>query len=100
MKTGFLRPEQCCLYVVDPQEKLMAHIHEADRVSYNIGLMIHLAKTLDFPILANTQYKNGIGPIVPELAELLEGVPCPDKVTFCGLVMAGFRRKSSPFLRL
>jgi nicotinamidase-related amidase len=85
MKTEFLRPEQCCLYIVDPQEKLMAHIHEAERVSRNIGLMINLAKTLKFPILANTQYKKGIGPIVPEIAELLEGVPCPDKVTFCGL---------------
>ncbi len=85
MKPAFLRSDQCCLYVVDPQEKLMAHIHEADRVSRNIGLMIQLAKTLDFPILANTQYKKGIGPIVPEIAELLEGVPCPDKVSFCGL---------------
>ena len=63
----------------------MAHIHEADRVSRNIALMINLAKTMDFPILANTQYKKGIGPIVPELAELLQDVPCPDKVTFCGL---------------
>ena len=85
MKPRFLKSEQCCLYIVDPQEKLMAHIHEADRVSRNIGLMINLAKTMDFPILANTQYKKGIGPIVPELAELLADVPCPDKMTFCGL---------------
>jgi len=84
MKPSFLRPSQCCLYVVDPQEKLMAHIHEADRVSRNIALMIHLAKILEFPVLANTQYKKGIGPIVPELAELLEGVACPDKITFNG----------------
>jgi len=93
MKTEFLRPEQCCLYVVDPQEKLMVHIHEADRVSRNIGLMIHLAKTLDFPILANTQYKKGIGPVVPELAALLEGVPCPDKITFCGLSDSGVQKE-------
>ena len=67
----------------------MAHIHEAERVSRNIGLMINLAKTLEFPMLANTQYKKGIGPIVPEIAELLEDVPCPDKVTFCGLSDSG-----------
>ena len=89
MKTTFLRPEQCCLYIVDPQEKLMAHIHEADRVSHNIALMINLAKTLGFPILANTQYKKGIGPIVPELAGLLEDIPCPDKITFCGFSDGG-----------
>lgn len=91
MRPEFLRPEQCCLYVVDPQEKLMAHIHEAGRVTKNIGLMIHLARTLGFPVLANTQYKKGIGPIVPELAGLLEGFPCPDKMTFCGLSDSGVK---------
>lgn len=85
MKPSFLRPAQCCLYIIDPQEKLMAQIHEADRVSRNIALMVHLARVLDFPVVANTQYKKGIGPIVPEIAELLEGVPCPDKITFNGL---------------
>ena len=85
MKPEFLRSDQCCLYVVDPQEKLMAHIHEAGRVTRNISLMIHLARTFEFPVFANTQYKKGIGPIVPELAELLEGVPCPDKICFNGL---------------
>lgn len=89
MKTKFLQPEQCCLYIVDPQEKLMAHIHEADRVTRNISLMVHLARTFKIPILANTQYKKGIGPIVPEIAELLEDVPCPDKITFCGLSDSG-----------
>lgn len=85
MKPVFLRPEQCCLYVVDPQERLMAHIHGADRVVKNIGLMIRLARVLEMPIVANTQYRKGIGPIVPELAELLQDVPCPDKVEFNGL---------------
>lgn len=84
-KISFLRPEECCLYVVDPQERLMAHIHEAERVIKNIRLMIHLANTFSIPILANTQYKKGIGSIVPELAELLSDVPCPDKVEFNGL---------------
>ncbi|GAB4333551.1 MAG: hydrolase [Desulfobulbaceae bacterium] len=93
MKTPFLRPEQCCLYIVDPQEKLMAHIHEADRVSRTIALMIRLARVMGIPILANTQYRKGIGPIVPELAELLEDVPCPDKLTFCGLSDPGVRKE-------
>lgn len=93
MKTSFLRPEQCCLYVVDPQEKLMAHIHEAGRVSRTICLMINLATIMDFPILANTQYAKGIGPIVPEIAALLQGVPCPDKVTFCGLGDSGVQKE-------
>lgn len=63
----------------------MAQIYEAKKVEANISLMIHLAKTLKIPIIANTQYKKGIGPIVSELAKLLEGVDCPDKITFNGL---------------
>jgi len=92
MKPEFLRPEQCCLYVIDPQEKLMAHIHEADRVSRTIGLMVNLAKVLGLSVLANTQYRKGIGPIVPELSVMLEDVPCPDKVTFCGLKDSNVRK--------
>lgn len=93
MSPLFLRREQCCLYVIDPQEKLMVHIHEAERVERNIALMIRLARTLEMPILANTQYRKGIGPLVPAVAELLAGLPCPDKVTFNGLADPGVQRE-------
>ena len=63
----------------------MAHIHGADTVAKNISLMIRLAEVLDMELLANTQYKKGVGPLVPELAELLEDVPCPDKTEFNAL---------------
>ncbi len=84
-KLQFITPKQCCLYIVDPQERLMAHIHGVEGVKKNITLMIHCAQVLDIPIIANTQYKKGIGPIVAEIAELLEGVSCPDKTEFNGL---------------
>ena len=77
MKPAFLRREQCCLYVIDPQEKLMAHIYETDRVVRNITLMIHLARTLEMPILVNTQYRKGIGPLVPAIAERMPRVANP-----------------------
>lgn len=93
MKPEFLRAAQCCLYIVDPQEKLMAHIHEAERVTRNIVLMIHLARTMNLPMLANTQYKKGIGTIIPQLAELLADVSCPDKVCFNGLADANVKKE-------
>ena len=83
--TGLLTPQRCCLVLVDPQERLMAAIYEADRVISNSVLLIHCAKTLAIPILATTQYKKGLGPFVPELDELLTDVPCTDKVEFNGL---------------
>jgi nicotinamidase-related amidase len=93
MKPAFLRREQCCLYVIDPQEKLMAHIHEAERVVRNTCLVIRLAQTLGMPILVNTQYKKGIGPLVPAIADLLAGLPCPDKVCFNGLADPGVQHE-------
>ena len=86
-----LLPEHCCLYVIDIQERLMAQIHEAERVVKNSSLMIQLARTFSLPIIANTQYKKGIGPIVPELVDLLADVPCPDKVEFNGLANSEVR---------
>lgn len=95
MNPEFLHSDQCCLYVIDPQEKLMAHIHEADRVVRAVSLLIALARTLRLPILANTQYRKGIGPIVPELAAQLTDVPCPDKVCFNGLADPAVQRAVS-----
>lgn len=93
MNTGTpLRPQECCLLVIDPQERLMAHIHEAARVSRNIGLMLHLAAAMSIPVLACTQYKKGIGPFVPELAELLADKPCIDKTEFNALANPGMKR--------
>jgi nicotinamidase-related amidase len=85
MGGSLLRPEQCCLHVIDPQQSLMAHIYEADRVVANISRLIQCARILNMPILANTQYKKGLGPYVPELEEMMAGVPCPDKTEFNAL---------------
>jgi len=79
-----LIPQRCCLMIVDPQERLMAAIYEAERVVRNACLLIHCAKTLEIPILATTQYKKGLGPYVPELEELVADVPCFDKIEFNG----------------
>lgn len=63
----------------------MAQIHEAERVVHRTALLLHCARTLDIPVIACTQYVKGIGPIVPQLAALLAGVPCVDKLDFNGL---------------
>lgn len=82
---NWLVPERCCLLVIDPQERLMAHIHNADRVAKNISLMIRLARVFSLPKVACTQYKKGIGPFVPEVDELLEGTISIDKLEFNAL---------------
>lgn len=84
-KNTLLHPENCCLHLVDLQKSLMAHIHEAERVIATAKLMLQFARVMKMPVLANTQYKKGLGLYVPEMELLMEGIPRPDKVEFNAL---------------
>ena len=77
-----LHVKNCYLHIIDPQERLMAQIHESERVAVTIERMVHCAKILELPIIANTQYKKGLGPYVSPLEELVTEVPRPDKIEF------------------
>ncbi len=94
-----LNPRRCCLMVIDPQERLMKAIHKADKVVKNTTLMIHCCRTFGIPILATTQYLKGLGPFVPEIADLLSDVPAIDKVEFNAFAnpkIRGFLKGLSP----
>lgn len=80
-----LKPENCYLHIIDPQERLMNNIHEAQGVTDTIKKMVYCARILDLPIIANTQYKRGLGEYVPELEALMADVPRPDKTEFNAL---------------
>ena len=77
-----LQPEECVLAVVDIQEKLLPPIFNKETLVRNSKLLIHLAKLLNLPILATTQYSRGLGATVPEIASLLDGVAVYDKLEF------------------
>lgn len=90
-RSALLKPENCCLHIIDLQKSLMARIHEAERVVATAGLMLQFARVVKMPILANTQYKKGLGLYVPEMEALMEGIPRPDKVEFNALANAETR---------
>lgn len=79
-----LKPEECCLHVVDPQVSLMKEIHEQSRVTRVIQLMIDCARVLQIPTVASTQYMKGLGPYVEPLEETVKKyhIPRSDKVEF------------------
>src|SRR5690348_4327789 len=77
-----LQPEECTLVVVDIQEKLLPPIFNKKELVRNSKLLIQLAKLLNLPILATTQYSRGLGETVSEIAPLLDGVPVYDKLEF------------------
>lgn len=85
MKQKLLSPEKMCLHVVDVQKSLMARIYEADRVAGQTAFMIRCAKILGIPILANTQYRKGLGEYVDNVAEALGAINQIDKVEFSGV---------------
>ncbi len=85
MRAGLLQPENVCLQVIDVQESLMAGVTAAERVTTRIVRMVRCATHLGIPIIANTQYRKGLGPTVPAVAAVLAGVPQYDKLTFNAL---------------
>jgi len=77
-----LDAEQCALVVVDIQEKLLPPIFNKESLVKNSQLLIRLAKILDLPIMATTQYSKGLGSTVPEITSLLADVGAIDKMEF------------------
>jgi hypothetical protein len=63
------------LLIVDMQQKLLPLIPVAARTINNCRRLIVGAGVLSVPIFATEQYPKGLGGTVPELAELLSGVP-------------------------
>ncbi|MEW6220371.1 MAG: hydrolase [Thermodesulfobacteriota bacterium] len=82
MDLEFLTPARCAFLVVDIQERLMAVIHEQERVAKNAVLLIRAAKALEIPIVPTTQYAKGIGPLVPPVAAELRDLTVTDKTEF------------------
>ncbi len=73
---------QCVLAVIDIQEKLLPAIANREELVRNSRVLIRLAEVLNIPVLLTTQYVRGLGPTVPEIAELLPDVLPIDKMEF------------------
>ena len=82
MQKRLMHPENVCLQIIDVQQSLMSKIKEADKVVDNIGLLINCAKIFGMSIVANTQYKKGLGPYVADVESLLENISHIDKTEF------------------
>jgi nicotinamidase-related amidase len=74
--------DQCALVVVDIQQKLLPPIFNKDELVKNSQLLIRAASILKLPVLVTTQYAEGLGPTVPEIASLLAGALPIDKLQF------------------
>ena len=93
--------DQCTLVVVDIQQKLLPPIFNKDDLIKNSQLLIRAAKILEIPLVVTTQYCQGLGPVVPEIASLLGNAQPIDKLQFGCFASNEFRStlKSLPGIR-
>ena len=77
-----LQVEKCALVVIDIQQKLLPPIFNKEQLIRNTSLLVRLAKILKMPTLLTTQYAKGLGPTVPEISSLMDGVEAIDKLEF------------------
>lgn len=82
MKKRLLSPKNVCLQIIDVQQSLMSKIAGTDRVVSTVLLMIRCAEILGVPIVANTQYKKGLGPYVASIDALVADLVQIDKTEF------------------
>jgi len=77
-----IHPRSSALIVIDLQEKLVPAIDGIEGILANTRKLLHLAKALELKTMATTQYRKGLGEIVPEIQEMLGDIGPLDKVCF------------------
>jgi len=82
-----LERQQTALVLIDIQGRLAALMNERDTLYRQLQILIKGAQILHLPILWLEQYPKGLGPTVPEIAELLPDQQPLAKTCFsaCGL---------------
>ncbi len=66
-KPQLINAKRSCIVIIDPQERLMKAVYKPERVVKNTNLLMKTAELFDIPVIATTQYKKGLGPIVQEI---------------------------------
>jgi nicotinamidase-related amidase len=81
-----LDANNCCLLVIDVQEKLYGVMHQKEVLADHLEKLIRAMRILEVPVMVTEQYPQGIGQTIVRLSALLEGFPVLSKIHFscCG----------------
>lgn len=81
-----LTTDKTVLVVIDMQGKLAQSMHCRELLFENVQKMIKGAQALGLPLLLTEQNPRGLGPTIPEIADLVPGVRRISKLSFscCG----------------
>lgn len=82
-----LNRDHTALVLIDIQGKLASLMHEREALYCQLQILVKGAQVLRLPILWLEQYPQGLGPTIPEVADLLSGQRPLTKTCFsaCGL---------------
>lgn len=86
-----LSPENTLLVVIDFQERLFPAMHEKENLLRQVKKLLQGAKVLEIPVILTEQYPKGLGPTIPEVAELLADVTPIEKTCFSCCDSEAFR---------
>jgi nicotinamidase-related amidase len=79
---SILRAESTILLVVDIQERLVPAIDQGQRVIAETVRLIEGCRVLDIPVVGTEQYPKGLGPLVPEVRNLINPKTIFSKMAF------------------
>lgn len=87
-----LNPEQAVLVVIDMQEPFLHVMHDRERLTANVRLLVQSAVTLGVPVLPTTQNEKRMGGVVPEITALYRDAVAQstDKMCFSCAGAEGF----------
>ena len=86
--------------VVDLQERLVPTQSSPEELLKRVRIMLEGARALEIPLIAAQQYPKGLGPLVPEVKELLpENTFIADKITFSCFASPEFREAAEKLNR-
>ncbi len=77
-----LNKENTIGLVIDMQEKLLPHMHNAKSVTASCLTMVKGLRALNVPIVVTQQYTKGLGNSIPELNEAIGNFSYIEKLTF------------------
>ena len=88
-----LTKENTVLTLIDIQEKLVHAMHEKDRLIDQLKILIRGMTCMGLPVLWLEQYPKGLGPTIPEVAELLYQTGPIEKTSFSAWGSAEYRQE-------
>ena len=88
-----LNASDTALAVIDVQGRLATLMHDRESLYRNLQILVRGARVLKLPVLWLEQYPEGLGPTIPEVAELLSGQEPLAKTCFSAWGHPDFERR-------